>query len=217
MSLCLTQVPTFSPTHPTTRVFATRGEGGIYVENPKGFWPILLDKKHAHSSGNHVVSECCLNIPTNKNTTQTCCSSPTTGLGIYIANPNGAQGKYSHLWSKKHVCFWEISHLCLKQQLLLFSCKATATQTCVVDQRWGVLILKTLRLFNLNTCCMVYEDRRYIQKLLTCWLSWRFIKFNICGACWLLETMVKHFRMLEHLFKTCRTVWTKIQQCLHLF
>jgi len=32
----------------------------------------------------------------------------------------------------------------------------------------GVLILKALRLFNLNTCCMVYEDRWCIQKMLTC-------------------------------------------------
>jgi len=42
------------------------------------------------------------------------------------------------------------------------------THALLTKDGGGILILQTLRSFSLHTCCMVYEDRWYIQKMLTC-------------------------------------------------
>jgi len=148
---------------------------------------------------------CCLNIFKNQHTTQTCCPSPNMGVGMYIESPNGVQVKYPIFGQRSIFVFRKISQWAFawSHDSCCVFCKTTATQTCFVDQRWGgVLILKTIRLLNLNTCCMVYEDRWYIQKMLT----WCSIKFNICWACWLLGNIVNIFEC-----------WSTYSKCIEPF
>jgi len=124
MSSCLTQIPACFANPSSKTCFCHQRWGGIYVENHKGFQPILLVK------GSRPIpleiawwlSVVWASSPTKMQHELAACHQIWGWVFILkILIINGAQGKYPHILSKRHICFLANFTMspCLKQQLML--------------------------------------------------------------------------------------------------